>query len=131
MSGEDTQLTSSIENVEFFISKLRRYCDGATEEEMEWTPTGIRNPLAWIVRHCTGLFWLSYGRISGKPIPADAKASGIAWGSLNGATFANAEGTTPSLECGWLPCEPGGPVEHAEKLSHWAEPCMGILEACS
>ena len=73
--------------LEFFLGKLRRYCDGTTDEEMLWTPTGIRNPLAWIVRHCAGLLWLSYGRISGEPVPTSVKASGVAWGALKGAVF--------------------------------------------
>ena len=51
----DTQLLVFIENVEFFIGKLRRYCEGASEDEMEWTPTEIRNSLAWIIRYCAGL----------------------------------------------------------------------------
>ncbi|MCK4570533.1 DUF664 domain-containing protein [Candidatus Bipolaricaulota bacterium] len=83
----DTQLTVFIENIEFSVGKLRRYCEGVSEDEMEWTPTGIRNSLAWIVRHCAGLLWLGYGRISGNRIPANLRGSGIAWGSAKGSTY--------------------------------------------
>ena len=38
---------------------------------MQWTPSGIANSLAWIVRHCADLLWLSYGRLAGERIPVD------------------------------------------------------------
>ena len=40
-------------------------------DEMQWTPSGIANSLAWIVRHCADLLWLSYGRLAGERIPVD------------------------------------------------------------
>jgi hypothetical protein len=83
----DTQLQVFFENVEFFMAKLRRFTTGVTAEEMAWKPTGINNPLAWIVRHCADLLWLSYGRISGTRVPVNFRASGIAWGSVKDAAF--------------------------------------------
>lgn len=83
----DTQLAAFIEIAELFIAKLRRYTTDATVEEMQWTPSGINNSLAWLVRHCADLLWLSYGRLAGERIPANLGESGIAWGSVKGATF--------------------------------------------
>ena len=81
----DAHLAALVETVEFFIAKLRRFTAGVTVEEMQWTPSGINNSLAWIVRHCADLLWLMYGRLSGNRIPVDLGASGIAWGSVQGA----------------------------------------------
>lgn len=106
VEGTDTQLTVFVENVEFFIGKLRRYCEGASEDEMEWTPAGIRNSLAWIVHHCAGLLWLGYGRISGDRIPANLQGAGIAWGSAKGSTY----------------------DETKEEPGVGADECMGYLE---
>jgi hypothetical protein len=83
----NTQLAALIHTAEFFIAKLRRYTTGVDAEEMLWTPAGIANPLAWIVRHCADLLWLSYGRIAGERVPADLGRSGIAWSAVKGATF--------------------------------------------
>ena len=94
-SGIGIDATSFMGNTELFIGKLRRYCDGATAEEMAWTPTGVRNSLGWIVRHCAGLLWLSYGYASGQPIPSGVQGSGIAGSALHGVTFDGAEGVVP------------------------------------
>ena len=83
----NAQLATLIHTTEFFIAKLRRYTTGVDAEEMLWAPAGIANPLAWIVRHCADLLWLSYGRIAGERIPANLGSSGIAWGSVKGTTF--------------------------------------------
>ena len=84
---QNTQLDAFVETTEFFIEKLRRYTTDVTVEEMQWTPAGIANPLAWIVRHCADLLWLIYGRLSEECIPANLGRSGIAWGSVKGTTF--------------------------------------------
>ena len=84
---KDSQLSIFIENVEFFIAKLKRFTTGVNAQEMAWKPTGITNSLAWIVRHCAGLLWLSYGRISGTCVPVNFQTSGIAWGSVKNAEF--------------------------------------------
>ena len=87
--GQETaaQLDGLVRTTEFFIAKLRRYTAGVNVEEMQWTPAGIANPLAWIVRHCADLLWLSYGRLAGEQIPANLGGSGIAWSAVKGATF--------------------------------------------
>ena len=87
--GQETnaQLAVFIETAEFYIAKLRRYTTGVDMTEMQWTPPGIANSLAWIVRHCAGLLWLSYGRLAGQRIPVNLGASGIAWSSVKGAMF--------------------------------------------
>jgi hypothetical protein len=87
--GQETnaQLTAAIETAEFYIAKLRRYTTDVDVDEMQWTPAGIANSLAWIVRHCADLLWLSYGRLAGERIPVNLGASGIAWGAVKGAMF--------------------------------------------
>lgn len=87
--GQQTnaQLAACIEIAEFLIAKLRRYTADVTVEEMQWTPAGIANSLAWIVRHCADLLWLSYGRLAGQRVPANLGGSGIAWSSVKGAAF--------------------------------------------
>jgi len=57
-----------------------------------WTPAGIANPLAWILRHCADLLWLCTGRLSGERIPANFGESGIAWSAVKGTAF---DGATP------------------------------------
>jgi hypothetical protein len=54
---------------------------------MQWTPTGISNSLAWLVRHCADLLWLSYGRLSGERVPVNLETSGIAWSSVKNTLF--------------------------------------------
>ncbi len=76
-----------VETAEFFIAKLRRFTTGVNPEEMQWTPPGIANSLAWIVRHCGDLLWLNYGRLAGERVPANLGASGIAWSSVKDALF--------------------------------------------
>jgi len=82
---EDPRLAAFAEDVECHIGKLRRYATGVTDEEMSWRPTGISNPLAWLIRHCADLLWLSYGRISGEPVPvnlAQSRIAGSAFGDV-------------------------------------------------
>jgi hypothetical protein len=80
-------LTTFIETAEFFMAKLRRYTADVNVEEMQCTPAGIANSLAWIVRRCADLLWLSYGRLAGERIPVNLGGSGIAGSSVKGATF--------------------------------------------
>ena len=54
---------------------------------MGWTPTGIANSLAWIVRHCADLLWLMYAHLSGERVPANLGAYGVAWSTVKGATL--------------------------------------------
>ncbi len=83
----NAQLAALIDAADSYIAKLRRFTTGVDEAEMQWTAPGIGNSLAWIVRHCADLLWLSYGRLSGERIPANLAASGIAWSAVQGATF--------------------------------------------
>jgi hypothetical protein len=83
----DVQLGAFVDTAEFFIAKLYRYTKGMNVEEMQWTPPGIANSLAWISRHCADLLWLMYARLSGERVPANLGASGVAWSAVKGATF--------------------------------------------
>jgi hypothetical protein len=83
----DARLNAFTETAEAYIAKLRRYTTGVDATEMQWTPADIANSLAWIVRHCADLLWLSYGRLAGERIPVDLGVSDIAWSSVKGATF--------------------------------------------
>lgn len=85
--GISSQLTAFIEVIEFFIAKLQRFTAEVSVEEMQWTPSGIANPLAWIVRHCADLLWIIYGRLSGECVPVNLAASGIAWSAVKDVTF--------------------------------------------
>jgi hypothetical protein len=85
--ASDAQLAGLIEAAESYIAKLRRYTTGVDVEEMQWTPAGIANSLAWIVRHCADLLWLSYGRLAGERVAVNLGASGIAWSAVEGAVF--------------------------------------------
>jgi hypothetical protein len=38
---------------------------------MGWAPSGIADSLAWIVRHCADLLWLTYGRLTGERVHAN------------------------------------------------------------
>ena len=81
------RLAVYVEHVEAHLGKLRRYVSGTTDEEMTWRPTGIRNPLAWIVRHGADLLWAAYGRISGQPIPVNPADCGVAGSALRDVRF--------------------------------------------
>lgn len=83
----DARLNAFTETAEAYIAKLRRYTTGVDATEMQWIPVGIANSLAWIVRHCAGLLWLSSGRLAGERVPVNLGASGIAWSSVKGAIF--------------------------------------------
>ena len=88
-----------IETTESFIAKLKRYTAGVSVEEMHWTPPGINNSLAWILRHCADLMWLCYGRLADEQIPVNLGDSGIAWSSVKGTAFDEAaEPPGPSAE---------------------------------
>jgi hypothetical protein len=92
-------LSSLIESTEFFIAKLERYTADVDDKEMQWTPSGINNSLAWILRHCADLMWLCFGRLSGEQIPANLADSGIAWSSAKGTAFdVSAEAPGPDAE---------------------------------
>ena len=91
----DIQLEPFIENAEALFAKLWRYCDSATVEEMAWTPTGIKNSPGWILRHCAGLLWVTYGRMSSEPVPSSVQDSGIAWSSMKGTLFEDSEAALP------------------------------------
>ena len=90
MSDFDLQATICIENLELAVSKLKRYTKDVSDAEMEWSPSGIKNSLSWIIRHCTGLLWVSGAYVSGQPIPGYVQDAGIAPGSLKGLEFSNA-----------------------------------------
>ena len=97
--ASDSQLAGLIDAAEAYIAKLRRFTTDVDVEEMGWTPPGINNSLAWLVRHCAGLLWLSYGRLSGKRLPVNLASSGIAWSAVQGAAFDEAAGEPgPSAE---------------------------------
>jgi hypothetical protein len=107
--GTEVQLAASIEAAEYHIAKLRRFTAGVDAEEMQWTPTGIANSLAWIVRHCADLLWLSYSRLTGERVAADLGGAGIAGSAVQGANFdetapapgPDAESLVAYLEQGW------------------------------
>jgi len=80
----DVQLGAFVGAVGFFVGKLHRYTKDVSVEEMQWTPAGIANSLAWIVRHCADLLWLTYGRLSGERVPTNLGASGVAWSAVKG-----------------------------------------------
>jgi hypothetical protein len=91
------RLAALVEVTESSIAKLRRYTTAVTGKEMQWTPSGINNSLAWLVRHCADLLWLGYGRVSGERVPANLGASGIAWSAVQGTPF-DADAREPGPE---------------------------------
>ncbi|MFC2105684.1 DinB family protein [Candidatus Bipolaricaulota bacterium] len=86
-SQHDTQVASFIESIDLVVAKLARYSRGVSREEMEWSPSGLRNSLCWILRHCAGLLWASLAHVSGQSIPDYVREAGIASSVLNGVTF--------------------------------------------
>jgi hypothetical protein len=84
---EALSIKTLIETTEFFIAKLKRYTESVSIQEMQWTPSGINNSLAWILRHCADLIWLCYGRLAGEQVPVNLGDSGIAWSSVKGTAF--------------------------------------------
>jgi len=87
MPDPTAQLAVYVENVESAISKLARYCKDVADEEMEWSPSGLRNSLSWIIRHCAALVWASYAHASGKPIPDYVRTAGVASSVIKGIVF--------------------------------------------
>jgi hypothetical protein len=85
--ASDAQLATLLDATESYIAKLRRFAAGVDADEMRRTPPGINNSLAWIVRHCADLLWLSYGRLSGERVQVNLGTSGIAWSAVEGAAF--------------------------------------------
>jgi hypothetical protein len=83
----NAQRDAFIETTEFFVAKLRRYTTGVSTEEMQWTPAGIANSLAWIIRRCADLLWLIHGRLANERISANLGRSGIAWSAVKGAAY--------------------------------------------
>ncbi len=96
MSNLDSRSAIYIENLELAVSKLKRYTGDANDAEMGWSPSGIKNSLSWITRHCTGLLWVSAAHISGQPIPGYVRDAGIAPSALKGVEFSDS--TTAQFE---------------------------------
>jgi|GEM_PF-2889496 len=99
MPSRDTQAAIYIENVEFFIAKLSRFCKDVSPEEMVWSPPGVRNALSWIVPHCAGLLWASYARVFERPVPEHVKKTGIAPSLAKGVEFGRCEDAPPGTTC--------------------------------
>ena len=97
MSNVDSQAALCMENLELAVSKLKRYTKDVSDAEMQWSPSGIKNSLSWIIRHCTGLLWVSGAYVSGQAIPGYVQDAEIAPGALKGVEFSNAT----TAQCEW------------------------------
>jgi len=68
-----------------------RLSKDVSQEELGWSPSGLRNSLSWILRRCAGLLWGCYAQVSGQPISEDVRTSGLAPSVLKGVQFASSE----------------------------------------
>jgi hypothetical protein len=101
----DEHLGYYIEDMEWQMGKLLTGVRELTAEQMTWTPPGINNSLAWLLRHFADVLWECYGMASGETVPADLGASGIPEGWLGNLTYdenAPAPGLTGSERAAYL-----------------------------
>lgn len=59
---------------------------------------GSRNPLDWLLRHCPGILWATYERLSGETIPRGPQTAGIAPRSI-GDVQVDPQAPPPSEGC--------------------------------
>ncbi|MBN2535965.1 MAG: DinB family protein [Spirochaetales bacterium] len=101
----DTAVSGFVSAITLCTDKLTRYVKDLTDEELNWKPTGIKNPISWILVHLTAELCCCHSVVTGKRLLFNPAVAGVAWGGVRGLEFD---------KDGQLPAPPleGDPAKH-------------------
>jgi hypothetical protein len=76
-----------IDEIKLIITKLSRFTSNLSQDELDWTPSGVNNSLSWILKHITTELWACYSLLTSEEMKFDPLSAGLAFGSIKGIKF--------------------------------------------
>jgi len=67
--------------------KIRRFTEGLSQKELDWTPIGVNNSMSWLLTHLTVTLWTCHAAATGTTTKYNPLAAGIAMGSTRGIDY--------------------------------------------
>jgi hypothetical protein len=94
----DTPVSRLLDELALCHRKLCRYTDGLSQEELDWAPSGINNPMSWILVHLTATLWVCHALTTDTRTRVDPASAGLALGSVRGIECGTARLPTPAAD---------------------------------
>jgi len=82
--ANDTLISSFLDEIMLCNRKLKRFTEGLSQEELEWTPPGINNSMSWILVHLATTLWVCHALATGTRTKFNPMAAGLAMAAVRG-----------------------------------------------